>query len=54
MDATRTDIAFFKQVVKAVSDAGIDRFDIPDTVGIATPQMMAEYVKAAQLGLRRR
>ena len=47
-DATRTDIEFFKQVVKAVSDAGIDRFDIPDTVGIATPQRITEYVKAAR------
>jgi 2-isopropylmalate synthase len=48
MDATRTDIGFFKEVVKAVSDAGADRFDIPDTVGIATPQLMADYVRAAR------
>jgi 2-isopropylmalate synthase len=34
--------------VKAVTDAGIDRFDIPDTVGVATPERMAEYVKAAR------
>ena len=47
-DATRTDIEFFKQVVKTVSDAGIDRFDIPDTVGIATPDRITEYVKAAR------
>ncbi|HUK75919.1 MAG TPA: 2-isopropylmalate synthase, partial [Nitrososphaerales archaeon] len=47
-DATRTEIPFFKQVVKAVTDAGIDRFDIPDTVGIATPQKMVEYVQAAR------
>jgi 2-isopropylmalate synthase len=47
-DSTRTDIDVFKQVVKAVSDAGADRFDIPDTVGIATPQLIAEYVKAAR------
>ncbi|MDA4122397.1 MAG: 2-isopropylmalate synthase [Thaumarchaeota archaeon] len=48
MDATRTDMEFYKQVVKAVSDAGADRFDIPDTVGIATPQLAVEYVKAAR------
>ena len=48
MDATRTSLDFFKQVVKAVSDAGADRFDIPDTVGIATPQLIAEYVGAAR------
>ncbi len=47
-DATRTEIPFFKEVVKAVSEAGIDRFDIPDTVGVATPQRMAEYVQAAR------
>jgi 2-isopropylmalate synthase len=47
-DATRTDMEFFKQVVKTVSDAGIDRFDIPDTVGISTPQRISEYVKAAR------
>jgi 2-isopropylmalate synthase len=47
-DATRTEIPFFKKVVKAVTDAGIDRFDIPDTVGIATPTKMVEYVEAAR------
>lgn len=47
-DATRTDLDFFKRVVKAVSDAGIDRFDIPDTVGTATPEKMAAYVRAAR------
>ena len=46
-DATRTNIEFFKEVVKAVCDAGADRFDIPDTVGTATPERIAEYVKAA-------
>ena len=48
MDATRTDIEFYKRVVRAISDAGADRFDIPDTVGIATPQRIEEYVKAAR------
>ncbi len=48
MDATRTSLDFYKQVVKAVSDAGADRFDIPDTVGIATPQLITEYVRAAR------
>jgi 2-isopropylmalate synthase len=47
-DATRTDIEFFKQVVKTVSDAGIDRFDIPDTVGTSTPERVANYVRAAK------
>jgi 2-isopropylmalate synthase len=47
-DATRTEIPFFKEVVKAVTEAGIDRFDIPDTVGIATPQKMVDYVQAVR------
>ncbi len=47
-DSTRTDLEFFKRVVRAVSDAGIDRLDIPDTVGTATPERLASYVKAAK------
>jgi 2-isopropylmalate synthase len=47
-DSTRTELPFFKQVVKAVADAGVDRFDIPDTVGVATPEKMMEYVRAAR------
>jgi len=46
-DSTRTDMRFFKRVVKAVSGAGIDRLDVADTVGTATPSRMAAYVKAA-------
>ena len=47
-DSTRTDLNFFKRVVRRVSDAGVDRLDIPDTVGTATPEKMARYVKAAK------
>src|SRR3989449_2900220 len=47
-DSTRTDLGFFKRVVRRVSDAGVDRLDIPDTVGTATPEKMASYVKAAK------
>jgi len=47
-DATRTDLQFFKRVVKVVSDGGIDRLDIPDTVGTSTPEKMASYVRAAK------
>lgn len=46
-DSTRTDLTFFKRVVRAVTAAGIDRLDIPDTVGTATPEKMAAYVRAA-------
>ena len=47
-DSTRTDLSFFRRVVRRVSDAGADRLDIPDTVGTATPETMARYVKAAK------
>ncbi|MFB6087512.1 MAG: LeuA family protein [Haloarculaceae archaeon] len=37
MDATRTDEAFLMDVVDAVSEAGTDWINIPDTCGVATP-----------------
>src|SRR5918997_1523527 len=43
-DATRSDKQFLKEVFKAVEMAGADRLDIPDTVGYATPQYIAELV----------
>jgi 2-isopropylmalate synthase len=44
-DATRTDREFLKRVFKAVTEAGADRLDIPDTVGYSTPQYIAEITK---------
>lgn len=44
-DATRSDRAFLNQVFRAVASAGVDRLDIPDTVGYATPQYIEEIVK---------
>jgi 2-isopropylmalate synthase len=44
-DATRSDRAFLLQVFKAVTEAGADRIDIPDTVGYRTPDYMAQIVK---------
>ena len=44
-DATRTDREFLKKVFKAVTDAGADRIDIPDTVGYSTPQYIAAITK---------
>ena len=43
-DATRTDPAFLKQVYKAVEEAGADRINIPDTVGVMTPRRMGKLV----------
>jgi 2-isopropylmalate synthase len=44
-DATRSDRAFLNQVFMAVASVGVDRLDIPDTVGYATPQYIEQLVK---------
>ena len=44
-DATRSDREFLIMVFNAVKEAGADRVDIPDTVGYATPQYVAELVR---------
>jgi len=46
-DATRSDPAFLREVFSAVSRAGADVIDVPDTVGVATPERMAELVRLA-------
>ena len=46
-DATRTDREFLKNIFTAVTKAGADRIDIPDTVGYSTPQYIAEITKDA-------
>ncbi|WP_242406201.1 LeuA family protein [Halostagnicola larsenii] len=49
MDATRTDEAFLIDVIEAVTEAGTDWINIPDTCGVATPsrfQAMIEKVCA--------
>ncbi len=45
MDATRTDIDFLIKVFKTAEEAGADYINIPDTVGIATPEKMFNLVK---------
>ena len=44
-DASRADPEYLKQVCKAISDAGIDRISVPDTVGIMRPRGMYNLVK---------
>lgn len=44
MDATRTEIDFLKRIYRATQEAGVDRINIPDTVGILTPSSMHELV----------
>jgi 2-isopropylmalate synthase len=45
MDATRTDKTFLLRICKAVEEAGADRINIPDTVGIMTPINMKELIQ---------
>lgn len=40
MDATRTDLEYLKQIYKATVEAGADRINVPDTVGVITPRGM--------------
>jgi 2-isopropylmalate synthase len=44
MDATRTDFEFLKEICKATEEAGADRINIPDTVGIIAPQSMEKLI----------
>ncbi|WP_173399593.1 LeuA family protein [Halorhabdus tiamatea] len=44
MDATRTDEDFLIDVVEAVTEAGTDWINIPDTTGVATPGRFQEMV----------
>jgi isopropylmalate/citramalate/homocitrate synthase-like protein len=40
MDATRTDLEYLKQIYTATVEAGADRINVPDTVGVITPRGM--------------
>ncbi|WP_449272114.1 LeuA family protein [Halorubrum lipolyticum] len=46
MDATRTDPDYLREIVEAVSDAGTDWINIPDTCGVAMPTSFGKTVKA--------
>ena len=45
MDATRTDVGFLKEICSAAENAGADRINIPDTVGIMTPVTMRKLIE---------
>jgi 2-isopropylmalate synthase len=45
MDATRTDRKFLKRICKVAEEAGADRINIPDTVGIMIPTTMQQLIK---------
>ena len=44
-DATRTEIGYLKEVCQAVTDAGADKINVPDTVGVLTPRITYEFFK---------
>ena len=43
-DASRSDLKFLLKVLKAVCDVGADRINVPDTVGVMTPQGMYRLI----------
>ncbi len=43
-DATRTDLEFLHRMHKAIQEVGVDRIDIPDTVGVMVPPAMTQFV----------
>ncbi|NHX36516.1 MULTISPECIES: LeuA family protein [Halolamina] len=45
MDATRTDPDYLFEVVEAVSAAGADWINVPDTCGVATPDRFADLIR---------
>jgi 2-isopropylmalate synthase len=45
-DATRTEISYLKEAYQVAEQAGADRLNIPDTVGVCSPQSITEVTKA--------
>lgn len=45
MDATRSEMGFLKRICKAAEEAGADRINIPDTVGVMTPLSMRKLIE---------
>lgn len=44
-DATRTETEFLKQAYRTAEHAGADRINVPDTVGVSSPQVISHLVK---------
>ncbi len=45
MDATRSEMPFLKKVCQAAQKAGMDRLNVPDTVGIMTPKTTLRLIE---------
>jgi len=52
MDATRTELAFLKKICKAAEEAGADRINIPDTVGIMEPYSMEKLIREVRAAVK--
>ncbi|MEM3402802.1 MAG: 2-isopropylmalate synthase [Candidatus Hadarchaeales archaeon] len=52
MDATRTDLKYLINVFKAAVDAGADRINVPDTVGVITPSNMRTFISNIRRSIR--
>jgi len=52
MDATRSEFGFLKNVCKTAEEAGADRTNIPDTVGIMAPQAMEKLIRDLKAELK--
>ena len=48
MDATRTDEQFLIEVIEAVTEAGTDWINIPDTTGVAAPRRMYDLIETVR------
>ncbi len=44
-DGTRTDLEFLKEMHIAVQEAGVDKINLPDTVGTMSPAAMEYLVR---------
>ena len=51
-DATRTEMAYLKQVCQTALDAGAEMLNIPDTVGVLTPRATYCFFKELKESLR--
>ncbi|MDD1773443.1 MAG: 2-isopropylmalate synthase, partial [Methanomassiliicoccales archaeon] len=51
-DGTRTELDYLHQMHRAVQDVGVDRIDIPDTVGVMTPSAMTSFVAEIKKNIR--
>ncbi|WP_455284274.1 2-isopropylmalate synthase [[Eubacterium] cellulosolvens] len=52
-DATRSDLEYLGRVFRSVCDAGVDRVNIPDTVGVTSPAMMRHIVDSVKQAVDR-